>query len=484
MGFVDFIRDMRVRIAALIFSSFLLCSTGWLSWLSSVIQHANPEHVDLLTMVIGYLAQALGLTIFIVVAAALEKRSRKNMLPWLVITALVVFAVLLDPATTADSLEAVLGFGWIMNIVCGFAQGYYLYCLAAFVGANKRGTVLGCGYAASTLVSWLISSIGGGFLASGPACLVLCSALAIISAALVFATREKLTPSDEQPTSQSNGIASTQKKPAAVANHSKDTLTGRKLILFACATVVMVSLVKNAGFSFPSEDLSDVVNLELSRLFYGIGLVVAGIMADRERSYVLGLCALSLVSPFIMLALGNAGASGVIMWAIGYLLFGFFTVFRIVLLADIAANDGRFWIAPAGLLFGRLGDVLGTAICLALGSKPLMLILITSILFAFAAWMLFMLYHKFFLPNRHVAVQVDPLNEFCTDYALSARERQIIPLLVEGKTYAEIAADLYVTESTVKFHTRNIREKTGYATRMEVVDLYTQYVRNAAQNNE
>ncbi len=484
MGFVDFIRDMRVRVAALIFSCFLLCSTGWLLWLSSVIQHANPEHVDFFTIEIGYLAQVLGLAVFIVAAAVLERRSRQKTLPWLVIIALIVFVVLLDPATTADSLEAVLGFGWTMNIVCGFAQGYYLYCLAALVGTNKRGTVLGCGYAASTLGNWLISTIGGGFLASGSACLILCSVLAIISAALVFATREGLTPSDEQLASQSNNAANARKKQSAVAKNSKGTLTGRKLIVFACATVVMVSLVKNTGFSFPSEDLSGVVNLELSRLFYGIGLVVAGIMADRERSYVLGLCALSLVSPFIMLALGNSGASGLIMWAIGYLLFGFFTVFRIVLLADIAADNGRFWIAPAGLLFGRLGDVLGTAICFALGSKPLMLILATTVLFAFTAWMLFMLYHRFFLPNRQVAMQVDPLNEFCTDYALSARERQIIPLLVEGKTYAEIATEFYVTESTVKFHTRNIREKTGCATRMEVSDLYTQYVRNASQDNE
>ena len=93
---------------------------------------------------------------------------------------------------------------------------------------------------------------------------------------------------------------------------------------------------------------------------------MAGIAADRERSYVMLLCAVSLVVPFLMLALSGAGASGIIIWAIGYLLFGFFTVFRILLFADFAAQDGRLWISAAGLLFGRIGDVLGTIICLRL----------------------------------------------------------------------------------------------------------------------
>lgn len=474
---MEIMRDMRLRVAALVLTCFLLCSTGWISWLNHVMQYADPSQVDLFTMGIGYIAQIIGLALFMLAAALLHTRARQKTLSWLVIASLLVFIVLLDPATTAGSLGAVLGFGWAMNVFCGFSQGYYIYCLAALVGMNKRGTVLGCGYAASTLASWLISVIGGGVLTSGTVCLALCTVLAVICAVFVFSTRDALIPQDEH-------AGSVDTKPSANSGQPENALTGRRLIIFACAAIVLVSLVKNAGFSFPSEDLSDVVNLELSRLLYGIGLVAAGIMADRERSYVLGLCALSLVTPFIMLALNNAGASGVIMWAVGYLFFGFFTVFRILLLTDIAAADGRFWIAPAGLLFGRLGDVLGTFCCLALANDALMLIFVTSAFFVIAAWMLFLLYHRHFLPDRKATVQTDPLGDFCTDYALSARERQIIPLLVEGKTYAEIAADLYVTESTVKFHTRNIRDKTDCATRMEVTDLYNKYTRNGSQIDE
>ena len=62
-------------------------------------------------------------------------------------------------------------------------------------------------------------------------------------------------------------------------------------------TVFLLSLVKNLGFSFPSADVALGISLELSRVFYAAGLVIAGIVGDRERKY--GAAALPRwVSPF------------------------------------------------------------------------------------------------------------------------------------------------------------------------------------------
>lgn len=457
----EFVHDTRVRVATLVFACFLLGSTGWFSWLNVVIEQTSAMQVDFHTMVMGYLSQVLGLGLFM--AACAHARDRK--LRALVIVSLVAYVVLLDPATMTQTLATTLGFGWAMNICIGFAQGYYLLCLAGCVEKGRRGTVFGSAYAASTLASWLISSIGGGVLASGLACLGVCAVLAAMCIALVLVMQKPLDTA-------SIDFQAQKKSPSP--KQSESALPGGILAL-ACVTIVLVSLVKNAGFSFPAEDLSGVVNLELSRLFYGIGLLVAGIVADRERSYVMLLCAVSLVVPFLMLALSGAGASGIIIWAIGYLLFGFFTVFRILLFADFAAQDGRLWISAAGLLFGRIGDVLGTIICLSLGGSPITLVLVTTVLFAISAWLLFMLYKRIFVLGAEEGSQTNTLGEFSADYGLSVREREILPLLVEGKTYAEIADELYVTESTVKFHSRNIREKTGCSTRIEVADLYCKF---------
>jgi hypothetical protein len=140
----------------------------------------------------------------------------------------------------------------------------------------------------------------------------------------------------------------------------------RETILLACSTVVLASVVKNLGYSFPTEDLSTGVNLELSRLFYGIGLVAAGVVGDKNRRYGELCCAAALVMPFLLLALQGASAPGTVLWAVDYLLYGFFSVFRVTLLADLAAEAGRPWMAGAGLMLGRVGDAAGTALCTAL----------------------------------------------------------------------------------------------------------------------
>jgi DNA-binding CsgD family transcriptional regulator len=60
---------------------------------------------------------------------------------------------------------------------------------------------------------------------------------------------------------------------------------------------------------------------------------------------------------------------------------------------------------------------------------------------------------------------VDPLEP------LSDRERDVVTLLLEGLSYAQIAKELYVTRSTVSFHLTNAYAKTNTNSRHELVQL-------------
>ena len=55
--------------------------------------------------------------------------------------------------------------------------------------------------------------------------------------------------------------------------------------------------------------------------------------------------------------------------------------------------------------------------------------------------------------------------------ALSARERELVTLVAQGRTDAQIAAQLYISIRTVRSHLDRIRDKTGCRRRADLTRL-------------
>ena len=60
------------------------------------------------------------------------------------------------------------------------------------------------------------------------------------------------------------------------------------------------------------------------------------------------------------------------------------------------------------------------------------------------------------------------------DSGLSGREMEVLACLAQGKTTAQIASELFISENTVKTHVRHILEKLAASNRAEAVSKATQ----------
>ncbi len=75
---------------------------------------------------------------------------------------------------------------------------------------------------------------------------------------------------------------------------------------------------------------------------------------------------------------------------------------------------------------------------------------------------------------QYALMLTDPgprLPEMQTPGTLSARERELITLVAQGRTNAQIAAQLYISVRTVGSHLDRIRDKTGCRRRADLTRL-------------
>lgn len=433
-------KSVPVRCALWVALCFFLTSAVYLSWFYHLLELTDGFAADLISMGAGYLCQAVGLGLVV---------WRRDRVPFT--GASVLLAVAAVPALVSGSLAGTVIFGLLVNILCGVIAGHYLHALAARVESGRRGLVFGAGYGLSTIAVWLFSLPGqGSFLRSRYALPVY---LALIAGMALLTARLRLPDLQEGPD-----------KPRSLS---------RKDLILACAAVGLLSLVKNMGFSFPSADIAAGLHVELSRVFYALGLVAAGVVTDKSRKHGALCTRAALAIPFIMLAVRDEPVSAFVSWSLDYLFYGFFSVFRAVLFADMAARARRCELAPLGLLLGRVGDAAGTGLCVALGEHKVALVAATFILFLTAVFLFFRLFQTVYEPEAvRQRSEREVFEDFAIQHDLSAREREVLRLALAERSNAEIAQTLFVSESTIKYHMHNLLKKTGCKSRVDLMARY------------
>lgn len=437
-----------VITAAAICFCFLLSSTGWLAWEYHLMDLTTARVSDLMTMVIGYLLQACGIGVF----AALLRR-RGSFAVKLIPAAMILHTLCLIPAVLSRSLAGTLAAGFLVNLFCGYIAGYYLYILTRRVEAKRRAITLGVGYGLSILLSWLLSTLDGIYYSNRV--WLVCLALTAVTLFLFQLAEGLPAKAAEEPP----------------ANKVRDD--ARPLLWSVGAVVLLFSVVINLGFAFSSADLAQGVRPELSRLFYALGLILAGVITDGERKHGAAAALSALVIPFIMLALRSEPISLTVFWALSYFTFGFLSIFRMIVFSDLAEKNALLFLSGFGLLIGRIGDAAGESLCLALLSNLTAMVFLSALLFLAGVFLFFRIYRPLYIPEtKREQSEKERFFAFAVQHDLSARERDILRLLLEERTNAEIADALSISENTVKFHVRNLLQKTGCKNRGELLALY------------
>jgi DNA-binding NarL/FixJ family response regulator len=75
--------------------------------------------------------------------------------------------------------------------------------------------------------------------------------------------------------------------------------------------------------------------------------------------------------------------------------------------------------------------------------------------------------HSVYFTNTHMRLPAPAEEEADPSWGLTRRELEILRLMAEGHSNAELARMLWVTETTVKFHLSNIYRKLGVSNRTQ-----------------
>lgn len=263
-------------------------------------------------------------------------------------------------------------------------------------------------------------------------------------------------------------------------------------ILYACFTLVLVIGMLKKYLSLNVEAYSARAWYLLSGAEQALGFAVlvaaihflTGVYRVRNRRGItiaflamMLVCIVLLFSPIG--AVLNAGAR-TIHFGVGYRIaaVGYFVTFTFMLALGYGLLR-RLWHSERrnfliGLLVFATVGYLETAVSLPGGLRETSVTLSNEAGFLFSS-IPYALYGVFLIVYflRHpvaAPLAMDTLPEaFVARYGITEREREIILKVVQGKSNADIASELFISLATVKTHLHNIYKKIGVDSRYDLL---------------
>ena len=186
----------------------------------------------------------------------------------------------------------------------------------------------------------------------------------------------------------------------------------------------------------------------------------------------------ALTEKFDGVAIENFRVPGEAIVLAGYLGLSAVLVSLFLVMARITGQDAAQSFARGftALFAGEMAGVaLGNVIDVVAGTEQTPSVVVACAGLAALYAFLFLFTERDFRALSVIARDADRFDDACSliaaEHGLSKREAEILPFALKGRTGERIAAEFYISKSTVDTHLRRIYAKCGVHGRQELIDL-------------
>jgi DNA-binding CsgD family transcriptional regulator len=247
----------------------------------------------------------------------------------------------------------------------------------------------------------------------------------------------------------------------------------------------MFFVLSNIGLHFKVPSGAGFESAVFSRAFYAVGLIVAGYINDRSRKTG-AFCAFlalgfGLISPALRI---NAGAS-VLVQALAYVFLGLPAVYRMIAFSDESERDhSKLPFATLGVAAALVGQAVGTLAGIWLEQNMTVLVCVMLVLYILTGAGFFAFFPLLY-PDSEKSDRLPggdrkemAFEQYVGKYGLNSKQAQVLKYILDGASNCEIAEKLFVAESTVKYHVKNILQATSCHNRGELIEDFRNHYLN------
>lgn len=414
----------------------------------------NPYNLFMFFLV----SHALGLLVYGYVMDLLEKRQRENKLELyitFIISVIISLLTIIFPFLTSNPMRAAI---IITGFFSGFLVVYFLYNMSISKTADVRGGILGFIFflAGIFFIVFLVVPYG--------IWMYFVNALFLLAPFILVKI----------------GIKKKQNISSVEIGEKSNTYWFSLIllvILFYSGSGLMYNLLYGRIMTVEGGFF------DIGFLFYPLVVLPAGILADRFGRKILINIGLSFSGlGFLLLLFRVFSTLSLILLQSAFAvmdIFLFLTLMdwsdyfnnRKVLSIGLFINVIVIYISGMPFLISNLPTYISPEFWPAVG---LVMVLLIIPLLYFVKETYLIKQSKDILPNKQTK-QME-FDELCSIYSISPREKEIIGLLLEGKSTKVISDLLSISYNTLKTHLRNIYRKTKTKSQNELIVLFWEKV--------